>query len=210
LTGRTLRCICCRGAPIRELWRQRGYDAGRHDDAWQVEFELRPSLLRELRVDGQSLPTDPDALLTDHLDAVWSYLTTSWLTLHDRTRAAARPERAPVAPWVGCAPTAPRPPRRHASGARPHRDRDRTRRGDRDRLLRLALGAVAGVAALDGSADPQTALLVLTDFAREQGGDEALAVRTDRARARYGLPTRSAARPRTLLPDALPELADAA
>jgi hypothetical protein len=198
-------------APVRELWRQRGYDADQHhSDVWRVEFELRPSLLRELRVDGQALPTEPDALLTDHLDAVWTYLTTSWLTLRDRARVATRRERTPVAPWWaalaqlrglnGGAPAAP--------GLKV--SRDRSRRGDRDKLLKLALGAVAGAAALDGSADLRTALLALADFAREQGGDEAFATKTDKARARYGLPTLAAVRRRTLLPDALPVLADAA
>jgi hypothetical protein len=197
-------------APVRELWRQRGYDARQHGDVWRVEFEVRPSLLRELRVDGQPLTTEPDALLADHLDAVWSYLTTSWLTLRDRTSAATRRERTPVAPWWaalmqlrglnGGAPAAP--------GLKV--SRDRTRRGDRDKLLKQALGMVAGVAALDGSADLQTALLALADFARDHGGDGAFAARMDKARARYGLPTLAAVQRRRLLPDALPVVADAA
>ncbi len=197
-------------APIRELWRQRGCDVRQHGDVWRVEFELRPSLLRELRVDGELLPTNPDALLSDHLDAVWAYVTSSWLTLRDRARAATRRERTPVAPWWaalaqlrGLNGGAPAVPGLKVS-------RDRSRRGDRDKLLKLALGAVAGVAALDGSADLKTALLALADFAREQGGDKAFAARTDKARARYGLPTLVAARRRTLLPDALPVIADAA
>jgi hypothetical protein len=197
-------------APIRELWRQKGYDLGHHRDVWRVEFELRPSLLRELRVDGQPLPNDPDALLSNHLDAVWAYVTTSWLTLRDRSRSATRRERTPVAPWWaalaqlrGLNGEAPAAPGLKVS-------RDRSRRGDRDKLLKLALGAIAGVAALDSSADLKTALLALTDFAQKQGGDEAFAARTDKARARYGLPTLAAAGRRTLLPDALPVLADAA
>lgn len=197
-------------APIREVWRQHGYDPSRHGDVWRVEFELRPGLLRELRVDGQRLPTDPDALLTGYLDAVWTYLTTAWLTLRDRSRAATRRERTPVAAWWdalaglhGLNGGSPPAPMLTVT-------RDRSRRGDRDKLLKLALGALAGVAALDGSADLQTALLALADFAREHGGDEAFAIRTDKARARYGLPTLAAARRRTLLPDALPVLADAA
>lgn len=146
----------------------------KHGDVWRVEFELRPSLLRELRVDGQPLPTDPDALLSDHLDAVWAYVTTLWLTLRDRTRTATRRERTPVAPWWaafaqlrGLNGGAPAAPTLRVS-------RDRSRRGDREKLLKLALGAVAGVAALDGSAALTTARLALADFAREQGGDEAL------------------------------------
>lgn len=195
-------------APVRELWRQHGYDAARHRDVWRVEFEVRPGLLRELRVEDARLPTEPDALLSDHLDAVWCYLTTAWLTLRDRSRVASRRERTPVAPWWAALAELRGLNGGAPAGAGLTLTRDRSRRGDRDKLLKLALGALAGAAALDGSADLglDTALLAFADFAREQGGDTAFHRKTEKARARYGLRT-AAASGITLLPDALPELA---
>ena len=74
-------------APIRELWKQRGYNPGEHGrKVWRVEFEIRPALLRQLRADGEQLPQEPDQIITTQLDTLWAYLTGSWLTLRDRLR----------------------------------------------------------------------------------------------------------------------------
>lgn len=144
-----------------------------------------------------------------HLDTVWRYLTQSWLTLHDRARRRTRIERTQAAPWwealsqltgwsvAGSSPV-------------PNITRDRSPRVDRERLLKQAFGIIASLAAVDGTADVASTVLTVKDYAEGRGRKQ-FRDRVSKARRRYGIKRRLAAVPAiTLLPDALPEHAEAA
>ena len=177
-------------APIRKLWRERGYDADEHGaKVWRVEFEIRPELLRQLRADGEPLPQEPAAIIAEHLDAIWTYATGSWMAVRDQHSGASRVERRPIAPWwaalsrlTGLADAAASPAQTIT--------RDRASRPNRERLLKLIQGALAGLAAIDETPTLAATLGTAREFMIEQGAAN-FRDRTERARTRYRIPKRS-------------------
>ncbi|MBX5441605.1 MAG: hypothetical protein IRZ32_08775 [Solirubrobacteraceae bacterium] len=165
-------------APIREVWRQAGYEPAQHGERiWRVEVEVRSELLRELAAQDGRLPADdPDAILSEHLDELWHYLTDDWLVLRQATPVAERVERRPPESWWQALAAAQG---LNAAGPRPVRDLERRPRPQLDsaRLLRQATGLLASAAAASGGLSLDDALAGLATHAHGTLGAEGFAAR---------------------------------
>lgn len=172
-----------RDAPIRARWAQElGRNVRENEAVWRVEFELRGAFIRELaEVDGEHVSTAPRAILTSRLDAIWRYLTGSWLALR-RSNTATRLSRAAVEPWWAALSTA-------SAWAVPGDDVPLTRRRRTDPdprpMMRQAAGVLAAYGARADESDLNQCIRDLSHYIwAEQGGPSGFHDAVSRAKRR--------------------------
>lgn len=137
---------------LEPLWREAGWDA--EQPVWRLEFQFKREVLDQL-----GLNSVPGVL--DHLNGLWSYVTTEWLKLTmpsdtDRTRS-----RWPIHPlWIALSSID-----WESQGGSLLREYSPSRAPSKEWVGRRALSAMASIGALNGVKNFDAALAALGDAA---------------------------------------------
>jgi hypothetical protein len=130
---------------LLELWRAAWWDED--TPVWRLEFEFRREVLAQLQLDA--LPS-----VLEHLDGLWSYATTDWLTLRQPSETDRTRTRWPIHPlWIELASIDWNSPGGPLSRTfTPTRAPSLTWLGQRSLSMVAAIAAVRGVSSFEDAA----------------------------------------------------------